>query len=312
MRNSWRIGLSLLAALIIAPQISVAQVMQDDEDIGPTRLVLLGTGTPNAKPDRMGPSLAIVVGDNAYIVDAGTGLVRRAAEAWERLGIRALEPKKLKIAFLTHLHSDHTLGLADLVLTPWVLGREEPLRLYGPAGTRLLAEFLIEAYAADIKIRISSTQPQNSTGFRIGVRETNGGFVYSDRYVSVEAFRVCHGEITDSFGYRFTTPDKVIVISGDTGYCPIIAEMAKGADILVHEVYSEAGFRNLPEGWAAYHKAHHTAASDVARIAAEARPGLLVLTHQLSWGDVPTDVVLAEVQAAYDGKVAYGRDLDVY
>ena len=96
--------------------------------------MLLGTGTPNAEPDRSGPSVAIVVGDTPYIVDCGPGVVRRATAA-QAAGIEALEPKKLTRLFLTHLHSDHTAGYPDLVLTPWVLEREQPLEVYGPPGT---------------------------------------------------------------------------------------------------------------------------------------------------------------------------------
>ncbi len=94
-----------------------------------TQLILLGTGTPNAEPQRSGPSLAVVVGDNSYIVDFGPGIVRRAtalSKQWEG-NFQALNPKNLKIAFLTHLHSDHTGGYPDLILTPWVLGRERHL-----------------------------------------------------------------------------------------------------------------------------------------------------------------------------------------
>jgi ribonuclease BN (tRNA processing enzyme) len=99
-----------------------------------TQVVMLGTGTPLPDPQRSGPSTAIVVNGMPYIVDAGAGVVRRAAAARDK-GMKALEPTNLKIAFLTHLHADHTLGLADLILTPWIMGRKEPLELYGPVGT---------------------------------------------------------------------------------------------------------------------------------------------------------------------------------
>ena len=108
-----------------------AEVVQADRA---TKVVMLGTATPLPDPDRQGPATAVVVNGTAYIVDAGTGIVRRAAAARAR-GIDALQPVKLRVAFLTHLHSDHTLGLADLILTPWTMGRTEPLELYGPAGT---------------------------------------------------------------------------------------------------------------------------------------------------------------------------------
>src|SRR5712675_2433617 len=123
-----------------------------------TQVVMLGTGTPLPDPDRSGPSTAIVVNGTSYIVDFGTGVVRQAAAARKK-GVEALEPVNLKIAFLTHLHSDHTLGFPDLILTPWVVGRKEPLEVYGPPGTSAMAEHILKAYADDIDIR---------TGTKIG------------------------------------------------------------------------------------------------------------------------------------------------
>lgn len=308
MGNFERLLWAMAALALLWPGAARAQLVEESYD---TRVVLLGSGTPNPTPDRMGPALAVTVGDGAYLVDAGTGLVRRAEEA-RRLGLAALAPKNLKTAFLTHLHSDHALGLADLILTPWIDGRSEPLKLYGPPGTKAMAMHLLDAYIQDINIRIKGSQPQNATGWRVNASETSGGFVFKDRRVSVEAFRVCHGEMRDSFGYRFTTPSRVIVVSGDTTYCPVVAEMARGADVLVHEVYSNAGFKHLPDDWKAYHKAHHTSARDVARIARAAQPKLLVLYHQLSWGSAAIEGILDEVKADYDGEVVYGRDLGIY
>ncbi len=113
---------------------------------------MLGTGTPNADPDRDGPSVAVIVDETSYLVDFGVGVVRRAAAA-ERLGIKALAAPNLTRAFATHLHSDHTLGLADLILTPWILERPTPLTLYGPRGLRAMTRHLVAAYADDIRIR---------------------------------------------------------------------------------------------------------------------------------------------------------------
>ena len=97
-----------------------------------TQVVLLGTGTPRPEPDRSGPATAIVVNSTAYLVDVGPGIVRRAAAAFEK-GIPALAPDKLQTAFITHLHSDHTVGYPDLIFTTWVQGRRGPLKVYGPA-----------------------------------------------------------------------------------------------------------------------------------------------------------------------------------
>ena len=117
-----------------------------------TQVVMLGTGTPLPDPQRSGASTTIVVNDVPYIVDAGTGVVRRAAAARDK-GVKGLEPTNLRIAFLTHLHADHTLGLPDLILTPWIMGRKEPLELYGPVGTREMVANILQAYDADIKRR---------------------------------------------------------------------------------------------------------------------------------------------------------------
>jgi ribonuclease BN (tRNA processing enzyme) len=99
-----------------------------DKPASKTQIVLLGTGVPRPDPERSGPATAIVVNGTAYIVDFGTGVVRQAA-ADRKKGVVALEPVNLKIGFLTHLHSDHTLGFADIIFTPWVMGRRDPTRL---------------------------------------------------------------------------------------------------------------------------------------------------------------------------------------
>ena len=115
------------------------------------RLVLLGTGNPNPEPERSGPSLAVVVGEKSYIVDFGPGLVRRATAASRRHNIPALEARSLEIGLLTHLHSDHTAGFPDLILTPWVMERELPLRVFGPSGLKAMAGHILKAYEADIR-----------------------------------------------------------------------------------------------------------------------------------------------------------------
>ena len=175
-----------------------------------TQIVLLGTGTPLPDPERAGPSTAIVVNSTAYIVDAGTGLVRRAAAAQDK-GVVALRAVNLKIAFLTHLHSDHTLGLPDLMITPWIMGRKEPLELYGPAGTQEMVNHIIEAYEVDRKIRTEGLEHSNNTGWKVNVHEIKPGVVFKDANVTVTAFAVRHGNV-EAYGYRFATPDRTMGI----------------------------------------------------------------------------------------------------
>jgi ribonuclease BN (tRNA processing enzyme) len=271
---------------------------------------MLGTGTPNADPERYGPAVAVVVGDASYLVDFGVGVVRRAAAA-ERQGIRALGAARLSRAFATHLHSDHTLGFADLIFTPWVLERETPLDVYGPRGLKAMANHLVEAYGEDIRIRSAGGEPAHKYDPRIvNVHEIAPGVVYRDERVTVTAFPVSHGA-AQAFGYRFQTADRSIVISGDTGADSRIEDQCRGCDVLVHEVYSEAGLPSRPPAWQAYHKRYHTSSRQLGAIAARAKPGLLVLYHQLMWTSNEEEL-LKEVRSVYDGKVASAHDLDVY
>ena len=277
-----------------------------------THVVLLGTGTPNADPERSGPSTAILVDGHAYLVDAGPGVVRRAAAAAARYGADALLAASLDIAFLTHLHSDHTVGLPDLIHTPWVLEREGPLQLFGPDGTAEMARHLTAAWAADIENRTTGRQPFTESGWQVEATDADEGLVYEDDRVRVTAFRVPHAGWAEAFAYRFETADRVIVVSGDTAPTKTIVDACDGCDVLVHEVYSAAAFATRPPEWRAYHAQAHTSSVELADLASRAHPGLLVLTHQLLWGVTPDDLV-GEIRAVgYDGPLAFGRDLDVY
>jgi len=194
-----------------------------------TQVVLLGTGNPAADPDRMGPSVAIVVNDTPYIVDCGPGVVRRASAAF-RKGVAGLAVQKLKTAFITHLHSDHTLGYSDLIFSPWVLGRKDPLETYGPAGLKAMTDHLLAAYSEDIDIRTNGLEQGNRTGYKVNAHEIKPGVVYKDENVTVKAFLVHHGSWKEAYGYRFETPDKVIVLSGDCAPSPSVIENCAGCD----------------------------------------------------------------------------------
>ncbi|MEE9134013.1 MAG: MBL fold metallo-hydrolase [Gemmatimonadota bacterium] len=154
-----------------------------------TRIVLLGTGTPNADPDRSGPAVAIVVDDTPYLIDLGPGVVRRAAAAY-RAGVEGLKVSNLKTAFITHLHTDHTLGYADFIFTPWVLERDAPAEVYGPRGLEAMTGHLLAAYEEDIRVRIDGLEPVNTGGYRVNVHEVEPDLIYEDERVRVTAFPV--------------------------------------------------------------------------------------------------------------------------
>lgn len=294
-----------------------------------TKLVLLGTGTPNACPDNSGPASAIVVNDQAYLIDFGPGVVRQASKAYFK-GIDALRPDKLNIAFCTHLHTDHTTGLADLIFTPWVLEREKPLLLYGPHGLRDMADYIEKAYSADLDMRLNGDEPANLTGYQTIVTELSPGkedygTVYQDENISVNAFTVNHGRL-QSLGYKFTTNDKTIVISGDTCPVEIMKEKAKDADILLHECEYAAGLASRSKQWQIYHRNVHTLSTDLAKIAMEAKPKLVVTYHRIYHMNIQDNTrnlqeemkkrkqaILEEMKSAgYDGLVVNGEDLDIF
>ena len=284
-----------------------------------TKVVMLGTGTPNPIPERSGPCVAIVVNDRSYLVDFGTGVVRQAEKA-NRLGVHALAANNLKTAFLTHLHSDHTIGLADLIFTPWVLERESALCIYGPKGIKKMVEHVQLAYEDDINARMFGLELANKTGIEVKATEINEGLIYQDELVKVEAFLVDHPPF-DSYGYKFTTPDKVVVVSGDTCYSENLIKHANGCDILVHEVISSTGVMFRDPKWKKYHLRVHTTSKDLAKIASLTKPGKLVFYHQLFMaapenGQRVTEAereeeMIADVAAMYNGTIISAKDLDI-
>ena len=177
--------------------------------------------------------MAIIIQDKSYIVDFGPGIVRQANKLYtqDNDAFISLKPSNLEVAFLTHLHSDHTTGYPDLIFTPWVLERDTPLKVFGPKGIKSMTENILEAYGSDIRYRIDGSEPANETGWNVEVDEIDEGIVYKDDLVEVVAFKVSHGSWENAFGYKFTTADKTIIISGDTAPSDKLIEMAKGSDI---------------------------------------------------------------------------------
>ncbi len=283
--------------LLIATALAAAAFAQD------TRVVLLGTGTPNPDPRHSGPAVAVITGDAVYLVDCGPGVVRRAAEA----GIRM---QQLTRVFVTHLHSDHTVGLPDLIFTPAVTGRQEPLEIYGPPGIASMVDHVMAAWKEDIDIRLNGLEHGIKEAYVVHAHEIAPGEIYRDAHVRVTAIPVSHGSWKYAFGYRFEAGGKVIVISGDTRPDERLAEAARGCDILVHEVYSRKGWEGRTPEWQRYHAAFHTSAVELGKLAARIHPRILVLYHELPMGQTSAEV-LAEIRENFHGTVIYGQDLDV-
>lgn len=275
------------------------------------KVVLLGTGTPIPDPQSSGPAVAVVVNGQAYLFDAGAGVVRRAEAAAVTHKIMALDATRLTRLFLTHLHSDHTLGYPDVMLTPWVVGRREPLEVYGPKGTAAMTEHLKLAYGEDIGMRTQGFEHLNP--LQVNVHEIAAGLVYKDANITVRAIPVPHGSWPQAFGYSIVADGRTIVISGDTAPSTAITEACHECDVLVHEVYSAERFTaRFSPGARRYHTTFHTSTKELAEIASKSKPKLLVLYHQLYFG-APEEVDLEkEVRQGYSGNVVNGRDLGIY
>ncbi len=197
-------GIVIALSLMTPCDVSLATGLQNPS-APVTQVVLLGTGNPQPDPDRSGPATAIVVNGSAYLVDFGPGVVRRAAAARLDKGIAALEPANIRVAFLTHLHSDHTAGYPDLILPPWAMGRRTPLEVYGLKGLKNMTDHILAAYGEDIGIRRDGMEHEPPEGVRVNAHEIKAGVIYRDANVTVTAFPTRHGEWEQSFGYRFDT-----------------------------------------------------------------------------------------------------------
>jgi ribonuclease BN (tRNA processing enzyme) len=219
----------------------------------------------------------------------------------------ALRAPALTFLFLTHLHSDHTLGYPDLIFTPAVVGRGKPLEVFGPKGTQEMTDHLMAAWKKDMDVRLNGLEHGNANAYKVNVREISPGVVHQDRYVTVTAFLVKHATWDQAFGYRFDAAGRSIVISGDASPSASVTAACHGCDVLVHEVYCIAPGRQA----SAYYKIAHTSAAELAEIAAQAKPKLLVLYHQL-FTTCNEAALVEQVQKGYAGAVVSAKDFDIY
>lgn len=290
-----------------------------------TKVVMLGTGHPVPNPNRNGPAVAIIVNEQPYLFDTGEGIWRATGASSEFWGfggaVKGLHPSKLKYVFLTHLHSDHTIGLPAILIQAWgfgSMGRKAPAQVWGPPGTKKLVNHIVEAYQGDIVERVYGPTHKNDSGWRsVGHNIDAPGIVYQDDNIKVEAFLSKHSDYPRTYAYRVTTPDRVIAISGDTTPAEGVLDAAKGADILLHEVYGLEHLGNAPwgKGGGGIGKIiglFHTSTKELAEIANQTRPGLLVLYHEQNYSDDPDTNVREIRQYGYRGKVISSRDGDVF
>ncbi len=282
--------------------------------------VMLGSGKPEPTPFRNGPGGAVVVDDVPYLIDAGEGVWRgiaKAAMSHEARLADALSPRRLTRVFLTHLHSDHTIGLPSLIFLPWTCGKDQPLEVHGPVGTANLVNGILEAYRGDVIERVKGPEGKEDQGCRATAYEIEApGVVYRDERVEVEAFLRPHGGFEQSFGYRFRSGDRTIVWAGDGVGGRSFADAATGADLLFSDVCA-AEFTNGLTPWRSEAEDHaqlfHIESRHLGRLAARSGVETLVLHHEQNYSD-PFDpnALVEEVGETFHGTVISARDGDVF
>jgi len=297
------IGAVCLVLAAIMPGTAVA-----DDDFAVT---LLGTGTPPPLMARFGPATLVEVGGKMFLFDAGRGATQRMWQLKKPFG-------KLDALILTHLHSDHVVGVPDIWLTGWLRGpygrRDNPLRVMGPAGTESLMTNLQAAYAWDIDTRVTD-QKMSRSAAGVVASDVGAGVVYEEDGATITAFDNNHGElITPSLGYRIDYDGRAVVISGDTKRVDSVLEMAQGVDVLVHSI--GAARQELLDSAPIWRLImdHHIEPEDAGRVFAETKPKMAVFTHVVSLtnGKIPpvgADEIMSRVRTTYGGPVTMGEDL---
>lgn len=266
------------------------------------KVTLLGTGGPPPVMDRFGPATLVEAGDQILLFDCGRG-------ATQRLFQLKIPLKDVHSLFLTHLHSDHIVGIPDLYLTGWVNGKRElPFEVWGPEGSKAMMEHLERAFDFDIRIRLydDRTSPE---GIKLHVQEIKEGVVYQRNGVKVTAFEVDHRPIQPAFGYRIDYGDRSVVISGDTRVSENLIRHASGVDLLIHEVVSLESLRraNYSSERISTIMNHHTTPEQAGELFKRTNPKLAVYSHIILPGAITEDLIAA-TRKTYSGRVEVGED----
>jgi ribonuclease BN (tRNA processing enzyme) len=293
--------------LLLILAIALAARRGDAQDSA--HVILLGAGTPRPTPELHGPATAVIVGSRTFLFDAGAGVMHQMVSAG--LGIRG--PHAL---FFTHLHSDHTVGLPDVIYTSWVMERTAPFKVFGPPGTTRMVDKLAEAYAEDIAIRTNGLERNVPGAWKVNATDVRPGVAYDSGGVQITAIKVPHGEWEWSYGYRIDAGGRSIVISGDTSPSDALFKAAAGVDVLVHTVYPEPGTTANPTSLGhtspAYFRAYHTSSVELGRLAASSRPKQLVLTHVVRAGATDAELIAGVRTGGFQGPVIVGKELVRY
>ena len=274
---------------------------------GELRVTLLGTGNPRPSVERFGPSTLVEAGPRRILVDAGRGSSIRLFQ----LGAGPFVAR-LDAVLLTHLHSDHVVGLPDLWLTGWIFGRAAPFVVYGPPGTAALMANLERAYEFDIRMRRDVDERFPAAGIAAQATDVQPGIVFDRDGLEVTAFMVEHGPVVPAYGYRIDYGGHSVAFSGDTRLSENVIEHARGVDVLVHEVLSPEVERRRAQvvDPAAIERIieRHTTPEQAGSLFARVKPRLAVYSHIVPSPATPDDLI-GPTRKTYSGPLEVGRDL---
>lgn len=277
----------------------------------PTRIVLLGTkGGPRVTDNRSNPATLILINDVPYVVDCGYGTSRQLLNAGVALN-------RLRYVFITHHHSDHNIELGPMIYNAWVTGQPMQVDVYGPPGVKNMTADFFNYLKFDIDTRIEDEGRQDPRRLVTAHEFDKPGVVLTNNDVKISTCLVPHPPIKQAYAYRFDAHDRSVVISGDTAYSPELAEFAKGADVLIHEVMYlpaiERLVQRLPNAkrLREHLMASHTLPEDVGKVAAQAGVKTLVLSHFVPPDDPSTtdENWVEGVRKHFKGRIVVGKDL---
>ena len=280
------------------------------------RVHLLGTGNPMPSFERFGNATLVQAGKRHLLVDAGRGTFLRLGQVAVADDARALLPGivadsvlSVEQVFLTHLHSDHVVGLPDLWLSGWLYRQDRPLHLRGPAGTVHLAEHLEKAFEFDIRVRRDTGARLPGAGARILAHEISEGVVFEDGGLVVTAILVDHAPVEPAYAYRIDFGGRSVVISGDTRPSESLIEASKSADVLIHEVIAVDDTLAEDERIKTI-VSHHTTARRAGEVFARSQPRLAVFSHIVLAGNIGTGALEKQARESWKGPLWTGADLD--
>lgn len=265
------------------------------------KVSLLGTGTPQPIMERFGSSILVQAGSETLLFDAGRGCLQRLRQI-------NISYDNLDALFLTHLHSDHIVGLPDLWLTGWLVSkRVTPLKVFGPVGIGEMLNNLRKAFAFDIRMRVVDDK-RSEEGSKFLFVEIQQGVIYEKNGVKVTAFEVDHFPIVPAFGYRIEYNGHSVVLSGDTRYSENLIKFAKGAELLIHEVAIAPD--SLSKSDPQYNiLMHHTTPEQAAKVFNAVHPKLAVYSHIVKIQGRTEEDIMKKTKANYSGEVIMGEDL---